>query len=105
MSFKKREDAFENKYARDQELRFRVDIRRDKLIGLWAAEMLGLKGDEAEAYAKEVISADFEEPGEDDVVRKIMADFQEKDIDFSEHRLRKKMEELLEIAKQQLQNE
>lgn len=105
MSFKKREDAFENKYVRDQELRFKVDIRRDKLIGIWAAEMLGLKGDDADAYAKEVISADFEEPGEDDVVRKIMADFQEKDIDFSEHRLRKKMEELLEVAKQQLQNE
>lgn len=105
MSFKKREDAFENKYARDEELRFKVDIRRDKLVGIWAAEMLGLKGDDADAYAKEVISADFEEPGEDDVVRKIMADFQEKEIDFSEHRLRKKMEELLEVAKQQLMKE
>ena len=105
MSFKKREDAFENKYARDEELRFKVDIRRDKLVGIWAAEMLGLKGDDADAYAKEVISADFEEPGEDDVVRKIMGDFQEKNIDFSEHRLRKKMEELLEVAKQQIMKE
>ncbi|MEX0923279.1 MAG: DUF1476 domain-containing protein [Rhodovibrionaceae bacterium] len=105
MSFKKREDAFENKYARDEELRFKVDIRRDKLIGIWAAEMLSLKGADADAYAKAVISADFEEPGEDDVVRKIMADFQEKNIDISEHRLRKKMEELLEIAKQQVMKE
>lgn len=105
MSFKKREDAFENKYARDEELRFKVDIRRDKLIGHWAAEMLDLKGDDAEAYAKEVIAADFEEPGEDDVVRKIMADFEAKNVDFSEHRLRKKMEELLEIAKQQIMKE
>ena len=105
MSFKKREDAFENKYARDEELRFKVDIRRDKLIGIWAAELLGLTGEDAEAYAKEVISADFEEPGEDDVVRKIMADFQEKNVDFSEHRLRKKMDELLEVAKQQIMSE
>ena len=105
MSFKKREDAFENKYARDEELRFKVDIRRDKLVGIWAAEMLGLKGDDADAYAKEVISADFEEPGDDDVVRKIMGDFKEKDVDFSEHRLRKKMDELLEVAKQQIMKE
>ncbi len=105
MSFKKREDAFENKYAHDEELRFKVDIRRDKLIGLWAAELLGLAGAEAEAYAKAVISADFEEPGEDDVVRKIMADFQEKKVEVSEHQLRKKMQELLDIAKQQVMAE
>ena len=105
MSFKKREDAFENKYARDEELRFKVDIRRDKLVGLWAAEMLGLSGEDAEAYAKEVISADFEEPGEDDVVRKIVADFEKNNVDFSEHRLRKKMDELLEVAKQQIMTE
>ena len=105
MSFKKREDAFENKYARDEELRFKVDIRRDKLIGFWAAELLGLADAEAEAYAKAVISADFEEPGEDDVVRKIMADFQDKKVEVSEHQLRKKMEELLDIAKQQVMAE
>ena len=73
-SFNDREKAFEDKYKHDQDLQFRVEVRRNKLLGLWVAEMLGLSGADAEAYAKEVVSADFEEPGDADVVRKILAD-------------------------------
>lgn len=104
--FDEREKAFENKYKHDQDLKFRVEVRRNKLLGLWvASELLGKSGADADAYAKEVISADFEEPGEDDVVRKIMADVTAKGVDFSEHRLRKRMEEFLQEAKQQIMSE
>ncbi len=104
--FDDREKAFENKYKHDQDLQFKVEVRRNKLLGQWiGAEVLGLDESAAEAYAKEVISADFEEPGSDDVVRKIMADIQAKEADFSEHRLRTKMEEFLEEAKQQIMAE
>jgi hypothetical protein len=105
MSFSDREKAFEDKYQHDQELQFRVDVRRNKLLGLWAAEMMDLKGDEAEAYAKEVISADFEEVGHEDVFRKVFGDLQDKGVDVSDHRLRKKMDELLTVAKQQVMTE
>ena len=102
-SFDDREKAFERKYEHDQDLQFKVEVRRNKLLGLWvASELLGLSGAEADAYAKEVISSDFEEPGEDDVVRKIMGDLQEKSVDFSEHRLRHHMEELRAVAKKQV---
>lgn len=105
MSFNDREKAFEDKYKHDQEVQFRVDVRRNKLLGLWAAELLDLKGAEAEAYAKEVISSDFEEAGHEDVYRKVMGDLTDKKVDISEHRLRKKMDELLEVAKQQVMTE
>ena len=104
-TFDDREKSFEDKYKLDQDLQFRVEVRRNKLLGLWIAELLGKAEDEAESYAKEVISADFEEPGEDDVVRKVLADLQRHDVDYSEHRLRKKMEELLAEAKLQVMNE
>jgi hypothetical protein len=105
MSFSDREKAFEDKYQHDQELQFRVDVRRNKLLGLWAAEMMDLKGEDAEAYAKEVISADFEEVGHEDVYRKVMGDLEAKGVEMSEHRLRKKMDELLVVAKQQVMTE
>ncbi len=105
MSFTDRQKAFEEKFKHDQELQFRVEVRRNKLVGLWAAELLGKKGDEAEAYARDVISSDLSEPGIDDVVRKIMGDFQEANVDLSEHRLRKKIEELQAAAKHQLMTE
>jgi hypothetical protein len=73
-SFDQRKDAFENKFAHDEALRFKATARRNKLLGLWAAEKLGLTGTEAEAYAKTVVMADFEEAGDDDVVRKVMTD-------------------------------
>ena len=104
-SFDKREKAFEDKYKHDQELKFKVEVRRNKLLGLWAAEMLDLKGADADAYAKEVVAADFEEAGDQDLVRKVYADFQAKNIEMSEHRLHKKLEELIDVAKQQIMNE
>ncbi len=103
--FEDREKAFEDKYKHDQVLQFKVEVRRNKLLGLWVAELLGKAGAEAEAYAKEVVSSDFEEPGDADLVRKVLGDFTETDVDFSEHRLRKKMDELLAVAKDQVMKE
>ncbi|WP_366553556.1 DUF1476 domain-containing protein [Aquibaculum sediminis] len=105
MSFSDREKAFEDKFKHDQELQFKVEVRRNKLVGLWAAELMGMKGPEADEYAREVISADFSEPGIEDVVRKVFADLQEKNVDLSEHRLRKKIDELTATAKHQLMSE
>lgn len=105
MSFDDRQKAFEDKYKHDQELQFKVMVRRNKLLGLFIAELLGLTGDKAESYAREVISTDFEEPGDEDVVRKVMTDIQNSNVDFSEHRLRKKMDELMTVAKQQIMSE
>ncbi|MEX0758723.1 MAG: DUF1476 domain-containing protein [Tistlia sp.] len=105
MSFQDREKAFEDKFKHDSGLQFKVEVRRNKLLGLWAAELLGLKGEEADAYAREVVASDFEEAGDNDVVRKVMGDLQAKAVDLSEHRLRKKMEELTAIAKQQVMTE
>ncbi len=104
-TFDKREKAFEDKYKHDQGLQFRVEVRRNKLLGLWAAEMLDKTGADAEAYAKEVVAADFEEPGDADLVRKVLGDLEAYGVDMSEPRLRKKMGEVLEIAKQQVMNE
>jgi hypothetical protein len=101
--FDDREKAFEDKYKHDQELQFRVEVRRNKLLGLWAAELLSK--DDAEAYAKEVISADFAEPGDADLVRKILGDLQDGGVEMSEHRLRNKMEECLAEAKEQVMKE
>ncbi len=104
-TFDDREKAFEDKYKHDQDLQFRVEVRRNKLLGLWAAEMLDKTGADAEAYAKEVVAADFEEPGDADLVRKLLGDLEAYGVDMSEHRLRKKMEEVIETAKEQVMNE
>ncbi len=104
-TFDQREKVFEDKYKHDQELQFKVEMRRNKLLGLWAAELLGLTGDEANAYAREVVASDMEEPGDADLVRKVMGDFAAKDIEMSEHRLRVKLEEILGVAKQQVMTE
>ena len=104
-TFNDREKAFEDKYKHDQDLQCKVEVRRNKLLGLWVAEMLGLSGADADAYAKEVVSADFEEPGDADLIRKIQGDVQPKNIDLSEHRLRKKMDELVAVAKEQIMSE
>ena len=101
-TFDERDKAFEDKYKYDQELQFRVEVRRNKLLGLWVAELLGLEGTDAEAYAKEVVKADFEEPGDADLIRKIQGDAAPKNLDLSEHRIRKKMDELTVIAKEQI---
>ncbi len=104
-TFDKREKIFEDKYKHDQELQFKVEVRRNKLLGLWVAELLGLSGADAEAYAKEVVKADFEEPGVADVIRKIQGDAAPKNIDLSEHRIRKKMDEMTAVAKEQIMTE
>lgn len=97
-SFDKREEGFEKKFAHDEELRFKATARRNKLLGLWAAEKLGLSGADAEAYAKEVVVSDLEEPGDDDVFAKIRKDFDAKGVQQSDHQIRRTMEELLARA-------
>ncbi|WP_203292027.1 DUF1476 domain-containing protein [Maricaulis parjimensis] len=100
-----REKGYENKYAHDQEIEFKANARRNKLLGLWAAEKMGLEGDAAAEYAKSVVIADFEEAGDDDVFRKVRADFDAKGVELSDHLLRKEMDELLAKARQQIQSE
>jgi hypothetical protein len=97
-TFDKREEGFEKKFALDEEQKFKAMARRNKMLGLWAAEKLGLAGADAEAYAKEVVMADFEEAGDGDVFRKIRKDFDAKGIDQSDHQIRRTMDELLASA-------
>ncbi len=101
-TFDDRESAFENKFAHDEEMNFKADARANKLLGLWAAEMLGKSGDDAEAYAKTVVLADFEEAGHEDVVRKVVADLEGK---ITSEEIRNKRAELLAVAKDQLMQE
>jgi hypothetical protein len=101
-TFDKREEGFEKKFALDEELRFKAGARRNKLLGLWAAEKLGLSGAEAETYAKAVVAADFEEAGDEDVFRKIRKDFDAKGVDQSDHQIRRTMDELMAKAVEQL---
>jgi hypothetical protein len=101
-TFDKREEGFEKKFALDEEQKFKAMARRNRLIGMWAAEKLGLSGDEANAYAKEVVMADFEEAGDDDVFRKIRKDFDAKGIAQSDHQIRRTMEEMLTTAAAQV---
>ena len=104
-TFDKREEGFERKFAHDAELQFKAEARRNKLLGLWAAELMGLSGDDADAYAKEVIKADFEEAGDEDVFRKVRGDFDAKGIDQSDHQLRRQMDDLMAEAIEQIQKE
>jgi hypothetical protein len=103
-TFDKRKEGFESKFARDQEFRFKATARRNKLLGLWAAEKLGLSGPEAEAYAKTVVSADFSEPGDEDVFRKVRSDFDAKQVNQSDHQIRRTMDELMSKAMEQIQD-
>ncbi len=104
-TFDKRQEGFERKFAHDAELQFKAEARRNKLLGLWAAELMGMSGEAADAYAKEVIKADFEEAGDQDVFRKVRGDFDAKGVDQSDHQLRRMMDELLIKASDQIQNE
>jgi hypothetical protein len=101
-TFDDRKKGFESKFAHDEELRFKATARRNKLLGLWAAEKLGLSGAAAEGYAKEVVASDFEEAGDDDVVRKVMGDFSAKNVGQSEHQVRRTMDELMAEAIDQI---
>lgn len=102
-SFDQRKDAFENKFAHDEELRFKANARRNKLLGLWAAEKLGKSGPEADAYAKTVVVADFEEAGDDDVLRKVKNDFTLANVTVAETEIRRVMTELLVKAAEDIQ--
>jgi len=101
-TFDKREEGFEKKFAHDEELKFKASARRNKLLGQWAAEKLGLTGAEVDAYAKEVVVADFEEAGDEDVFRKLRKDFDAKGVKESDHQIRRTMQELMEKAVAQI---
>lgn len=101
-TFDDRENAFENKFAHDAQMQFKAEARRNKLLGLWAADLMGKSGDDAEAYAKEVVKADFEEAGDEDVYRKVAGDLGAK---ATEAEIRAKMAELMAVAKSQLLEE
>jgi hypothetical protein len=101
-NFEDREKGFEAKFAFDEEVKFKITARRNKLLGLWAAEQMGLSADKADAYARDVVAADLEEAGEDDVLRKIASDLKAKGVKLSEHRIRREMDALLETARRQI---
>jgi hypothetical protein len=104
-NFEDREKGYERKFAQDEELKFKATARRNKLLGLWAAEQLGITGDQAQAYAREVIKADLEIPGDDDVFRKIRRDFDAKGVQKSDHQIRSKMVDLMGVAVGQIESE
>ena len=104
-SFEDREKGFERKFAHDEELKFKATARRNRLLGLWAAAQMGISGDAAQAYAREVIKADLTEPGEEDVFRKIRADFDTKGVNQSDHQIRRKMADLMGEAVAQVETE
>ena len=101
-TFDKREEGFEKKFAHDEELRFKAMARRNKLFGMWAAEKLGITGPDADAYAKDVVMADFEEAGDADVFRKVRKDFDAKGVTQTDQQLRRAMDEALEKAVSQI---
>lgn len=103
--FDDREKSFEAKYRQDQEKLFRITSRRNRLLGLWAANLFAMPDNQALDYAKEVVLSDFEEPGDDDVVRKVLKDFAGHGIDMDEHRLRKEMDRLMDEAARQIEAE
>ncbi|MEL7130135.1 MAG: DUF1476 domain-containing protein [Pseudomonadota bacterium] len=103
--FDDRKRGEEAKFAMDAAADFKVMARRNKLLGLWAADLMGLTGSDAEAYAKTVVMSDLEEPGDDDVFRKVRADFDAKGVDRSDARIREHMAELLPIAREQVESE
>lgn len=101
--FDKRKDNFERRFALDEELRFKANARRNKLLGLWAAEKLGKSGADADEYAKEVVLSDFEEAGDEDVIRKVTGDLAAADTGVSEQEVRKLASELLARAVSEIQ--
>ena len=101
-AFDKREEGFEKQFAHDEELKFKATSRRNKLLGLWAAEKLGRSGPDADAYAKEVVIADFEEAGEDDVFRKVRKDFDAKGVAVPDQDIRRAMLDLMGTAVEQI---
>jgi hypothetical protein len=101
-TFDKREEGFEKKFAHDEELRFKATARRNKLLGLWAAEKLGLSGPAADSYAKEIVAADFEAPGDNDVVHRLRKDFDAKSVAQSDQQIAVVMNEMMAKAVEQI---
>jgi hypothetical protein len=104
-TFNDREKAFEKKYERDQDLQFKATARKNKLLGLWAASLMGKSGADAEAYAKEIVLANFEKPGENDVLHKLMKDLAAAGKPTEEHTIRRQSERLMVEAKEQIMKE
>ena len=104
-TFNEREKAFEKKYEHDQDLKFKVNARKNKLLGLWAAGLIGKSGADAEAYAKEVVMADLEKPGDSDVIEKLAKDLAAAGKPTEDHTIRKQAERLAEAAKEQIMKE
>lgn len=104
-TFDDRKRDAEKKFEHDEELRFKANARRNRLLGDWAAEQLGLTGDQATAYAKDVVMADFEEPGDDDVLRKVQADFEAKGLPIDGRKIRLEMDRLMQVAFEQIMAE
>lgn len=104
-TFEERQKGFERKFALDEELKFKATARRNRLLGLWAAGEMGITGDAAQAYAREVVKADLAEPGEEDVFRKIRADFDAKGVNQSDHQIRRMMTEMMGQAIAQIESE
>lgn len=102
-TFDSRKDSFEKKFAHDEDLRFKATARRNKLLGQWAASLLGKSGSDADAYAKSVVMSDFEEAGDDDVFRKVKADLDAGNAGQSEHQIRRTMDELMAQAVAEIQ--
>lgn len=104
-TFDEREDRYEKKFAHDAALKFKAEARRNKLLGMWAAALLGKTGADAESYVREVIKADLEEAGDDDVFRKLRQDFDAAGVEQSDHQIRRHMDECMQQAVEQLQKE
>jgi hypothetical protein len=102
-TFDKRKEGFESKFARDEELKFKATARRNKLLGVWAGEKLGKSAEDAQTYAREVIRADMQEAGDEDVFRKLRADFDAAGVEQSDHQIRRTMEELMAEAVAQIE--
>jgi len=104
-SFDDRKDSFEKKFAHDEALRFRAEARRNKLLGQWAANLMGLKDAKADDYAKAVVAADFQEAGDDDVFRKVKADLAAAGVEQSDHQIRRHMDEFMAEAMKQIRDQ
>jgi hypothetical protein len=104
-SFEQRKKGYEGKFAKDQELKFKSEARRNKLLGAWAAAKLGLTGTAAEDYIKSVVKSDLQAPGDNDVLNKLKKDFADKGVTLSDHQIRRTMDEMLTEAAQQIEKE
>ena len=104
-NFDERKDSFEKKFAHDEALKFRAEARRNKLLGQWAAGLLGIEGDKRDEYVKSVIASDFQEAGDGDVLRKVKADFEAAGVGQTDHQIRRHMDEFMAEAIRQIKEQ